>query len=191
MCMRFINENDRVLEIGGNIGRTTHIIQTILNNPSNHVVMECDTNVAKQLQYNLTLNKFTSIHIETAALSKSKLALINGNPRPIDPNMITPETNIMPTISFSEIQDKYNIKFNVLVADCEGSLYYIITEDPDLLNNIETIILENDFETLEHKVAVDNVFLSKGFKCIYEEKGVPAAAWCCCFDNFYQVWKKF
>jgi FkbM family methyltransferase len=190
MCMRHINENDRVLEIGGNIGRTSHIIQTILKNPLNHIVMEIDLEIAQKLRENLDLNKFTHLRIETAALSKSKLYNIDGNPRPVDKDKVTSDMKEQPTISYSEICSKYDVDFNVLVADCEGSLYYIFKEDPDMLNNIGTVIMENDYTELEHKQAVDSILKSKGFKMVYQEKGVPWASWSCCYEYFYEVWRK-
>jgi FkbM family methyltransferase len=190
MCMRYINENDKVLEIGGNIGRTAHIIHTILNNPSHHIVMECDSETAKELRENLDLNNYNTLQIETAALSKVPLYNVGGNPRPMGHPDVTQDMIPMRTISYKEICQKYNVEFNVLVADCEGSLYYIFGEDPDMLNNIHTIIMENDYYIPEHKILVDNILKSSGFKCVYSEKGVPWASWSCCFDNFYEVWKK-
>ena len=190
MCMRNINENDKVLEIGGNIGRTSHIIHTILNNPKHHIVMEINTEIAKKLRYNLDLNGYNNLQIETAALSKTKLYNIGGNPRPIDDNKVTSDMIPIPTISYSELCKKYNIDFNIIVADCEGSLFYIFKEDPDMLNNIHTIIMENDYFDIEHKQVVDTILKLKGFKLVYQEKGVPWASWSCCYEYFYEVWKK-
>lgn len=191
LCMRFINENNKILEIGGNIGRTSHIIQTILNNSKNHVIMECDKEMAKQLRYNLDLNNYTDVPIETAALSIEKLYMDGTHgPRPL--HDFTKEENPIEidTISYSNICEKYNITFDTLVADCEGSLFYIFKEDPDMLNTINTVIMENDYFDINHKQMVDSILQSKGFKLIYQEKGVPWASWSCCYEYFYEVWKK-
>jgi FkbM family methyltransferase len=190
MCIRYVNENDRVLEIGGNIGRTSHVIQTILKNPLNHIVMEIDVELAQKLRENLDLNTFTHLRIETAALSKSKVYNTGGTPRPVDEDKVTPDMKEQPTISYSEICKKYDVNFNVLVADCEGSLYYIFKEDPDMLDNIHTVIMENDYTELEHKQVVDSILKSKGFNRVYQEKGVPWASWSCCYEYFYEVWRK-
>jgi len=190
MCMRNIREDSKVLEIGGNIGRTAHIIHTIVNNPKHHVVMECDLNTAQELRENLDMNGYTALQIETAALSKTPLWLVNGSPRPFAENEVPPGAQKMPTISYSEICQKYEVDFDVLVADCEGSLFYIFKEDPDMLNRIHTIIMENDYTDLDHKQMVDSILKMKGFQMVYQEKGVPWASWSCCFDYFYEVWKK-
>lgn len=186
MCMRHIREDSKVLEIGGNIGRTAHIIHTIINNPKHHIVMECDLDTARELRENLDMNGYTELQIETAALSKVPLWLVGGCPRP-EPQ---PGAQPMPTISYSEICQKYGVDFDVLVADCEGSLFYIFKEDPDMLNGIHTIITENDYTDMDHKQMVDSIMKMKGFTCVYQEKGVPWASWSCCFDYFYEVWKK-
>jgi FkbM family methyltransferase len=137
MVMRFLNANNKVLEIGGNIGRVSHIIQTIIDNPTDHVIMECDTKLAADLRFNLNLNTFTKVPIETAALSKVKLYMAGDHgPRPLDDFKESEKPIEVPTISYSDICKKYNIDFDTLVADCEGSLYYIFKEDPDMLNNI-------------------------------------------------------
>jgi FkbM family methyltransferase len=190
MCISNIKENDKVLEIGGNIGRTAHIIHTIVNNPKNHIVMECDLEMARQLRHNLDMNTYTDLRIETDALSKTKLYNLNGCPRPIDECKVTSDIKVQPTISYSEICTKYDVDFNVLVADCEGSLYYILLEDPDMLNNMHTVIMENDYTDMNHKIAVDLILRKKGFSLVYQEKGVPDASWSVCYHIFYEVWKK-
>lgn len=191
MCMRYVNENAKVLEIGGNIGRTSHIIQTILNNPLNHVIMECDNEIAKQLRTNLDANTFTQARIETAALSVSKLYQDGGHgPRPIEDFQDTENPIEVPTISYSQICQKYGVDFDTLVADCEGSLFYIFKEDPNMLDRVNTVIMENDYHDLDHKQMVDAILTIKGFHCVYQEKGVPWASWSCCYEYFYEVWSK-
>jgi FkbM family methyltransferase len=190
MCMRFIFESDKVLEIGGNIGRTAHIIHTIINDSRNHVVMECDPETARKLRYNLDLNTYTELRIETAALSKVPLYNCGGNPRPLLEEEITAAIPLMPTISYEEICKKYEVNFDVLVADCEGSLFYIFKEDPDMLDGIHTVIMENDYTDMDHKQMVDAILTLKGFECIYQEKGVPWASWSCCYEFFYEVWRR-
>lgn len=192
MCMRNVKENDRVLEIGGNMGRTAHIIHTIINNPKNHIVMECNKETAQQLRENLDMNGYTDLRIETAALSKTKLynSYKWGGPKPVEESEVTSDMVVQPTISYSELCEKYDIDFDVIVADCEGSLFYILLEDPNILDNIHTIVIENDYNDMNHKLAVDVILKQKGFSLVYQEKGVPDATWSVCYEIFYEVWKK-
>ena len=192
MVIKNVHENSKVLEIGGNIGRVSHIIQTILNDSKNHVIMEFDNNIANKLRINLNLNGYNNAFIETNSLSKTKLYIDNASygPRPIEDFKNTENLIEVPIISYSDLCKKYNIEFDTLVADCEGSLFFIFKEDPDMLNNINTIIIENDYNDIKHKQIVDNILKMKGFKVIYQEKGVPWATWSCCYEYFYEVWKK-
>ena len=190
MAMKHIHENSKVLEIGGNIGRVSHIIQTIIDNPKNHVILECNVKMAEMLRYNLNLNTYTEVPIETSALSHIPLYMDGGHgPRPIEDFKDTEHPIEIPTISYSEICKKYNIDFDVLIADCEGSLFYIF-KDHDMLNNIHTVIMENDYYNINHKIEVDSILRTKGFTMVYQEKGVPWASWSCCYEYFYEVWKK-
>ena len=58
MSTRYLTGNEKVLEIGGNIGRNSLVIAYILNKKGNNnfVSLECDENIAKQLQHNKELN---------------------------------------------------------------------------------------------------------------------------------------
>ena len=48
------------------------------------------------------------------------------------------------TEPWSETEDKYNVDFDTLVADCEGALCYILKEEPEFLESFKLIIIEND-----------------------------------------------
>jgi FkbM family methyltransferase len=69
--MLYLTGNEKILEIGGNIGRNSLVIASILNT-NNFVSLECDVTISQQLTENRDLNKF-SFHIESAALSNRKL----------------------------------------------------------------------------------------------------------------------
>ena len=90
------------------------------------------------------------------------------------------------TITFDELKSKYNIKFDTLVLDCEGAFYYILKDMPEILDNINLIIMENDYHVLEQKKYIDNVLTKNNFFVDYKEKG----PWGPCRDNFFEVWKK-
>ena len=67
MVVRYFTGNEKVLEIGGNIGRNSLVISSILQESTNLVTLESDLNIAKQLQENRELNNF-KFHIESSAL---------------------------------------------------------------------------------------------------------------------------
>jgi FkbM family methyltransferase len=183
MVTRYFTGKEKVLEIGGNIGRNSLIIASILENSSNLVVLECDPNIANQLFENREINnlKFT---IENAALSKRKLIQQGWNT--IVSDKILDGYQPVHTITLTELSSKYKIEFDTLVLDCEGAFYYILMDMPEIINNVKLIIMENDYWELSHKKYIDSVLTKNNFYRDYVEGG----GWGPCKNNFYEVWKR-
>jgi hypothetical protein len=182
MVVRYLSGKEKVLEIGGNIGRNSLVIASIIDN-SNLVTLESDTNIAKRLEENRNLNNYT-FHIENSALSKRKLIQKGWDTIPSD--SLKEGYKWVNIISFDELTHKYNIEFDTLVLDCEGAFYYILMDMPEILTNIKTIIMENDYHDITHKNYIDTVLKENNFYLDYQEAG----GWGCCRDNFFEVWKK-
>jgi len=183
MVVRYLKGDEKVLEIGGNIGRNSLVIASILNDDSNLVTLECDSNIANQLKENRDLNHF-HFHIESSALSKRKLIQKGWDTKPCD--VLEDGYNWVETIALEELKNKYNIVFDTLVLDCEGAFYYILMDMPEILDNIQLIIMENDYHDISHKKYVDSILTQNNFMVDYSECG----GWGCCFYNFFEVWKK-
>ncbi len=179
MVVRYLTGNEKVLEIGGNIGRNTLVIASIVKNM---VTLECDSEIAKQLIENRDLNNF-NFHIECAALSNRKLIQKDWNTIPSD--TLLDGYNWINTITWENLKNKYNIEFDTLVLDCEGAFYYILMDTPEILDNINLIIMENDYRDITHKQYIDSV-LKNNFYVDYVEQG----GWEPCYNNFFEVWKR-
>jgi len=183
MVVRYLKGHEKVLEIGGNIGRNSLVIASILDNPSNFVTLESDVNIAEQLKENMVLNNL-NFHIESSALSNRKL--IQRGWDTITSDILQKGYTSVNTITLSNLINKYNIVFDTLVLDCEGAFYYILMDMPEILNNINLIIMENDYFEISKKNYVDEILKKNNFVVDYKESG----GWGCCFDNFFEVWKK-
>jgi len=198
MAIKYLTGNEKVLEIGGNIGRNSLVIGTILNKDENLVVLESNKYIVPQLNYNKNINNM-NFHVEGSALSKRKLIQRSWFTFTSDEILPPPkkgpkwvsefhEANI---ITFEELEKKYNIIFDTLVLDCEGAFYYILKDAPEILKNIKLIIIENDYRKKEHKEYVDGILKKNSFNMDYTEKLDPSVrADPPCKDNFYEVWKK-
>ena len=182
MAVKYLTGNEKFLEIGGNIGRNSLVIASILKS-NNLVTLESDEKIAQQLLENRDLNNF-KFHIEKSALSNRKL--IQKGWLTIPSNTLKKGYKWVNTITYDEILDKYNINFDTLVLDCEGAFYYILMDMPNILNNINTIIMENDYQEISHKEYIDTILGKNKFKCVYTETG----GWGPCIENFFEVWKK-
>lgn len=183
MVVTYFTGNEKVLEIGSNTGRNSLVIASILSNMNNFVTLESDPDIALQLTENRDLNKFT-FHIENSALSKRKL---------IQRDWTTKESDVLldgykwvNTITLDQLNAKYNITFDTLVLDCEGAFYYILMDMPEILKNINLIVMENDYLELSHKEYIDEVMLKNGLDREYVELGGGGP----CYHNFFEVWKR-
>ena len=194
MVVRYLTGNEKILEIGGNIGRNSLIISHILetknassnsntNTNMNFVSLESDINIANQLRENRDLNNF-NFHIESSALSKRKL--IQKGWDTIVSDTLADGYQWVNTITLNELNKKYNIEFDTLVLDCEGAFYYILMDMPEILENITLIIMENDYTNINHKIFIDQVLKENNFYRDYMEGN----GWGPCIDYFFEVWKK-
>jgi FkbM family methyltransferase len=185
MVVRYLTGNEKVLEIGGNIGRNSLIIGHILNQNNNNdfVTLETDEYVVEQLRQNRDLNNL-KFNIENSALSNRKL--IQSGINTIQSDVILEGYKSVKTITLDQLYLKYNIKFDTLILDCEGAFYYILIDIPELLENVNLIIMENDYWDITQKNYVDSILIKNNFYRDYVETG----GWGPCYNIFYEVWKK-
>lgn len=192
LAIKFLTGNEKVLEIGSNLGRNTFVMSYILNknNNTNLVSLESSSETYKKLVENKEgtgLNCF----LENAALSKRNLIQQIETSTPsswetIESDVVLEGYQKVNTITFNELEKKYNITFDTLVLDCEGAFYYILSDMPEILNNINLVIMENDYHNIEHKKYIDDNLKKNGLSVVYSEGG----GWGPCADFFYEVWKR-
>ena len=182
MSVMFIPKDARILELGANIGRNTLIMASLLDS-GRIVTTECDRDTCQTLRKNIELNGL-NVQVEEAALSKRRLFQVGWNT--YTEETAPKEACEVKTVQFHDLEKKYDIQFDTIVADCEGALYYILTDQPNILDNIQLIIMENDYHDLSHKQTVDSVLVDKGFVRVYSKVG----GWGPCWRNFYEVWTK-
>jgi FkbM family methyltransferase len=185
MAVRYLKGDEKVLEIGGNIGRNSLIIASILNknNNNNFVSLECDYDISNQLKHNKEKNNL-NFYIENSALSKRKL--IQKEWDTIESDVLLDGYSWVNTITLEELNAKYNIEFDTLVLDCNSAFYYILLDMPEILNNINLIIMKNDYPDIHQKQYIDEIITENSFYVDYVEN----EGWGPCSNHFYEVWKK-
>lgn len=184
MVAHYFTGKETVLEIGGNIGRNSLIIASLVDN-TKFVVLECDPISYNQLVENRDGNQF-EFAIENAALSEENLIQKGWETRPSD--TLPDGYNWVNTISYQSFQDKYPLQFDTLVLDCEGAFYFILKSMPTILDNIKLILVENDYTDMKHKIFVDNHLRSLGFYRDYVEP--TDLDWLPCRYFFFEVWTR-
>lgn len=185
MTATFIKDNSCVLELGSNIGRNTIVIGCLLKDSSNLVTLETNPDTCKALNFNRNSNNL-KFHIVNAALSSRNMIQHKDEWDVKMSDEVLENHFKINLVTFDELEAKYNKRFDTLVADCEGSLYYIFQDFPDMLSTIDTVIMENDYKDIEHKQTVDEFLVKNGFKCVYRQPG----GWDPCYRCFYETWKK-
>jgi FkbM family methyltransferase len=185
MVVKYFTGNEKVLELGANIGRNSLVIGYILRvkDNNNFVTLETDPNICKQLIENRDLN-FMDFFIENSALSNRKL-IQRGWDTIVSEELLQGYIPVN-TISLYKLYEKYNINFDTLIIDCEGAFYYILMDMPEMLNNINLIIMENDYLDINHKLYIDNILKQKRFYRDFVQPG----GWGPCEQFFFEVWKR-
>ena len=74
----------------------------------------------------------------------------------------------IPSYSLDEILNKYYLKFNVLVADCEGFLEVFFDENPKFYDNLRLIIFEADYPEKCNYDKIKNKLIEKKFTNLLE-----------------------
>ena len=167
-----MEENDIVLELGGNIGRVSLILASIVNN-KNLIEIESDHENCVKLKENKELNNF-KFRIVNGAISNTPLYQLGWDTytkyeieEKLSESIFNKDhiKNIkkINTFSYKEFINFTKLSFNTLVIDCEGSFYKILKENENILDNIEKIIIENDYKSAEHKKYVNKLLIEKGF----------------------------
>ena len=166
--MKYVKPDDIILELGGNIGRVSSILSTIIKSDNNLLVLECSPVHYKELLENRDNNGFT-FNVEGKALSSQKLYQFGWNTyteEELEKYSNSGDATEVETITLDEIRNKYKLYFNTLIIDCEGAFYYIIQSFPSILDNIEKIIIENDYPNWERKMFVEEILQKAGFETV-------------------------
>jgi FkbM family methyltransferase len=165
LSKRYIKENDVVLELGARYGSVSCVINSKLNCKTNQVVVEPDDRVWEALERNKNANN-CDFHIVKGFVSAKKLALTNldnWHGGYASTYIVNDETKI-PSYTLEEITEKYNLNFNVLIADCEGFLECFFDENPDFYDKLRLIIFEADYVEKCDYEKIRNTLKLKGLR---------------------------
>jgi FkbM family methyltransferase len=169
LANQYILENDIVLELGARYGSVSCIINSKLNNKNNQVVVEPDDRVWNALEQNRNNNN-CAFNIVKGFISNKKLDLTNldnwyGG---YGSTFIESNDTKIPSYSLDEITNKYNLNFNVLVADCEGFLEVFFDENPNFYDKLRLIIFEEDYPEKCNYDKIKKQLIKKKFNKILE-----------------------
>ena len=163
LARQYIEKNDVVFELGARYGSVSCIINSILNCKTNQVVVEPDERVWEALERNKKINN-CQFHIIKGFVSNIKLSLTNLNSyNGYGTTYLINDKSTIPAFTLQEIINKHNLKFNVLVADCEGFLERFFDENPNFYDMLRLIIFEADYPNKCNYEKIRNALKEKNF----------------------------
>jgi hypothetical protein len=148
------------LELGARYGSVSCIINKKLETKSNQVSVEPDSNVWNALEQNILLNECT-VTLHKGFVSRKPLELLNYGYASVSTpvNQSTKES-----LSVEQLESKYAIRFDTLVADCEGFLETFFDENPFLYSQLHTVIFEADYPNKCNYDKIRSTLKTNGFK---------------------------
>lgn len=172
MACDWITPECIVLELGARYGTVSCVINKIISNPLHQVSVDPDSSVWDCLRENRDRNG-CSFHILQGAISRVPLHVSGSGYATVTNLDGNPNTY---TYTLEQVEAMYRLRFNTLVADCEGALGHFFEENPKLLDQLNLIILEADFPNLTDYDKLYESFRLHGFKQM--------------ISGFHQVWKR-
>eukprot|EP01040_Poterioochromonas_malhamensis_P007403 gene7403-7986_t len=169
LVRKYIKKEDIVLEFGGRFGTTSCEIARTQGNSGKLVSVEPDSSVWYLLAYNRQFHQcnfwiYRGV-VSSRPSSQMKLQSASYDTRTI-PAQISrnsnESSNLLPSVTIKQLEDKLKLRFNVLLIDCEGCINHLFNqpntlpdknatlfkEQVELLHNdliyVKTIILEAD-----------------------------------------------
>lgn len=167
LLLFYLKSDDNVLELGANIGTSSILISKILNNPKlQHIAVEPNIDIIETLEKNKKYNN-VDFNILNGIISPIGNYYLNGDGW--GAHIVNYKTKKkVNTYDFYDYNKRF--KFNVLFADCEGSLFKLIKDYPDLYKNLRLVIYEKDGKNNEDYSIIDNYFINNNFKKVFEFK---------------------
>jgi FkbM family methyltransferase len=163
LCEEYLDESCVVLELGARYGTVSCVIEKTIKNPKNLIAVEPDDRVWEALERNRDEND-CSFRIVKGFISKKprKLADLDSWDGYGTTSKETNSSDI-PSYTLKQIESKYKVKFNTLVADCEGFLEKFFDENPQFYDQLKIIIFEKDRPKECDYNKIKNVLKEKGF----------------------------
>ena len=156
----YVEENDKVLELGARYGSVSIVTNRKLKNKTDHVVVEPDETVWSSLEQNKNTYN-CEFQIVKGVLSET--------PKYLKPDGYctrqTGDSNdkLVPNISLNDIN---HIQFNVLIADCEGALESFFDEYPFMYDQVNKVLMEEDGNCDYKKIKMN--LMRRGFIKMFE-----------------------
>ena len=133
MIAKYLPADCCVLEMGGESGTTSLIINKLLKDPTKHVLVEPSQQSLPKLARTQEIygTQFKVAHGFVGRNREQHEALWE-------------ECKYRQMFDLRDLEEMVNQKFDVLIVDCEGAFFNILKDMPDILDAAKLIIIEMD-----------------------------------------------
>lgn len=156
----YVDEASTVLELGARYGSVSCIINKKLIDKTHQISVEPDSTVWSALENNLVRNG-CNVRVFKGFISKKNRHLL---PYGYAATSIVAESSTIPSVSVEDIEESYNLRFDTLVADCEGFLGEFFEEHPHMYEQLTTVIFEADYPNKCDYNAIRSTLKQHGFR---------------------------
>lgn len=156
LVRKYIKKEDIVLEFGGRFGTTSCEIARTQGNSGKLVSVEPDSSVWYLLAYNRQFHQcnfwiYRGV-VSSRPSSQMKLQSASYDTRTI-PAQISrnsnESSNLLPSVTIKQLEDKLKLRFNVLLIDCEGCINHLFNQ-PNTLPDKNATLFKAQVELLQN-----------------------------------------
>jgi FkbM family methyltransferase len=142
-CLAFlyIDPESTVLELGARYGSVSCIINKKLTDKNHQVSVEPDSTVWAALEENIKRND-CQITLHKGFVSRKTLKLL---PFGYAATSVPAQSSSIQSTTVEDLETIHNLRFDTLVADCEGFLGEFFDEHSQLYDQLHTVIFEADY----------------------------------------------
>jgi len=161
LVAHYVKPHHQVLELGARYGSASIACNKIINNKTKQVSIEPDSNVWAVLEENKMVNG-CQFNIIKGAISKTKLKIHND----AYATYTEEGEGDIPLYDLWDLQNMFDVKFNAIIADCEGCLAELMNNYPEIFTQIELLIYEMDRPNVCDYSKLTNILTTNGLICI-------------------------
>ena len=148
MLKEVVDKDSVILELGGSVGILACLTAKLMNNQKNLVVVEAHPYLIPVLKNNMERNSLDFNIFHGIAHNNNNEIKFNYNEYPLNGHIFgqggfgeTGETTL-PGTTPMDLENKYNLRFNTLNCDIEGSEYMLLDTLYDYFSNYKCLIVE-------------------------------------------------
>lgn len=161
LVRKHLPQNSTVLEFGARYGSTSCEIAAIQKNSGKLVAVEPDSSVWQAYEQNIKAH-YCNAHLLKGVVG-NRPASKKGRSKDYATRYSFME---VPALSFFDLQKKFDLNFDTLLIDCEGCVQNLLDQNPNMLANIDTILMEGDMGIYNGDKAPDCGMRGGGSSCI-------------------------